>query len=160
MAHVNQVNHVNHVNHVNPPSSTGNSVNGEDTLASQGDIVELMLGPGTLGYEIGLHGPDARECAVYRPTHAELKQLVRHWVRIRLEIHDIRGNYELSASEIRRDSYAAGRLAQIGDVIGDIEMRRVTAEVIAEAADGPRNLLRPVTTERMAVLLGRSCGGR
>jgi hypothetical protein len=102
--------------------------NEDDSLAP------LRVGPGlVIGYVEEIHGPDSEECAEYRPTRHEVRQLVRHWAKVRLDIALDWFFYEMTGSrEIRLGPYADARLARLEEVLGAEAVRQVVAEVEAE----------------------------
>jgi hypothetical protein len=81
-----------------------------------------------------VNSDEAVECDTYKPTHYELRELVRSWAR---EILDIDVSWSMwgvgACSDFRRQDYAFERIDRIRGVLGEESIRAAFDEVGEEA---------------------------
>lgn len=76
-------------------------------------------------------GTEGEECPAYRPTRDELRQIVRYWTQVRLDIHlDWCFLGQVGGRDFRLDTYAASRLGKLALVLGDECVDQVENEVV------------------------------
>lgn len=93
-------------------------------------IAPLRSGQFVMGFVHEIHGLDGEEVTGYRPTRCELREIVRYWAKVRLDIALDWFFWESTGStEIRLDPYAASRLGKLARVLGDDTVEQVLREV-------------------------------
>ncbi len=90
-----------------------------------------------IGYVDEVNGPGAEEIPAFVPTRHELRQLAAYWDRELLEHQWFWFTCAQAGSDdSRRTAFARRRLARIGAVLGEEEMKQIVAETDRDFTKG------------------------
>ena len=90
------------------------------------DLQPSYAGNFVIGFVDEVNGPGAREVPEFKPTRAELLELIKHWELIFLDTKFfVFWSHEIGSTEKRLGIYAARRVNRIIELLGDDAVKAV-----------------------------------